>query len=133
MANVLVIEDDTLMATMLRSVLSTRFQVAVCTEKAHAIRLAKEHLLSEDIPNPDCVVIDLIINGVGGVEFYHWMRGEGFHCPVIFLTGCHQQSPEYRAALNTGEQIYEKDYFMAGQFLEEVATRVAMAARSRAD
>jgi DNA-binding response OmpR family regulator len=124
---VLVIEDDTEMASMLKSILSLRYDVEVCTEKAHAIRLAKESL-SEAGNDPDCVVIDLIINGTGGVEFYHWLREEGHTCPVIFLTGCHPQSPEYRAASATGERIYEKDHFAARSFLEEVARHVAKAA-----
>lgn len=127
MSTVLIIEDDVEMARMLEVILGTLYDVTICTEKAHAIQRAK-HFFHETVQPPDCVVIDLIINGVGGVDFYYWMRGEGYDCPVIFLTGCHQQSPEYQAALETGEHIYEKDYFSTRTFMQEVAMRVAQKA-----
>lgn len=127
MKKVLIVEDDEAMARMLMLSLRATYQVVVCTKKAHAVRLAKEHL-QKDETLPDLVVIDLIINGTGGVEFYEWMREEGFECPVIFLTGCHTQSPEYRAAIGTGEVVYEKDDFTAPGFLAQVGEHIQNAA-----
>jgi DNA-binding response OmpR family regulator len=120
--SVMIIEDDTEMAQMLELILGTQFEVIVCTERSKAVPKAKSHLT--DHGAPDCMVIDLIINGTGGVDFYHWMKGQGFSPPVIFLTGCHQQSPEYRAAKDTGEAIYEKDYFSAKKLLAGVAAKI---------
>jgi DNA-binding NtrC family response regulator len=105
---ILVVEDDTAMAGMLEATLSSKFDIVVCTEKAHAISRAKAYL-SEKVP--DAIVIDLIINGEGGLDLYKWMQEHDIYAPVIFLTGCHQQSPEYVAAQETGERVYDKDSF----------------------
>lgn len=106
---VVVVEDDKDMAKMLEVTLSPQFDVIVCTEKAHAISRAKNYLAESG--SPDAMVIDLIINGQGGLDLYNWMHEQGFSAPVIFLTGCHPNSPEYIAAAATGEQMYEKDNF----------------------
>lgn len=105
---VLVVEDDAAMAEMLKATL-TDYDVTTCTGKAHALNLAKKYIAEEGLP--DMVLIDLIINGEGGLDFYHWMRDNGHYAPVIFLTGCHPNSPEYVAAQQTGEVVYEKDSF----------------------
>jgi len=118
---VLVIEDDSEMATMLKVTLSARFDVEICTEKAHAINRAKAYMIEHG--EPDAVIIDLIINGEGGLDFYQWLHNHDYYPPVIFLTGCHQQNPEFIAAQYTGEQVYEKDHFSSAklaQFLSEM-------------
>jgi DNA-binding response OmpR family regulator len=123
---VLVVEDDAEMANMLHAVLSDSFQVTVCTDKVHALNRAKQYL-KEHGP-PDAVIIDIIINGEGGLDFYRWMHMSGYFPPVIFLTGCHEQSPEFVAAVETGEKVYAKDHFSSSklvQFLTELVSRKA--------
>lgn len=120
---VLVVEDDVTMADMLRAALEKHFDVTVCTEKAHAVTRAKNALKGGDAPQ--VVVLDLIINGEGGLDLYRWMRREGIDVPVVFLTGCHAQSPEYREALGTGELVYEKDQFSSRQLVGHLEALVA--------
>jgi len=105
---VLVLEDDPDMAAMLKITLP-QYEVITCTEKAHAVNKAKKHLLEHGAP--DVFLIDLIINGEGGLDFYQWVCEHKFYAPVIFLTGCHPHSPEFVSALETGEIVYEKDQF----------------------
>lgn len=123
---VLVIEDDRDMAEMLKATLSAYFDVTICTEKAHAIRQAKEFFHKHGAP--DILVIDLIINGEGGLNFYQWMHEGGHYPPVIFLTGCHQHSPEFIAAQETGERVYEKDQFSSATLAQYITEMVAQAA-----
>lgn len=120
---VLVVEDDEAMAEMLSVSLSPRFTVDVCTTKERAISDAKAYLTEQELP--DCLVIDLIVNGEGGLDFYEWLRGEGIETPVIFLTGCHPQSPEYLTALETGEALYEKDHFSSQRLAQKIEKLVA--------
>ena len=122
-SSVLIVEDDRDMAEMLELILSADFNVSVCTEKTHAIRLAKEHLTTHGAP--DIMVIDLIINGEGGLDLYQWMHENDFYPPVIFLTGCHQHSPEFVAAVETGERVYEKDNFSSARLAEFIRSMVA--------
>lgn len=118
---VLVVEDDRSMAEMLQATMS-QFDVTACTEKAHAINRAKKHL--QDGGTPQVVLIDLIINGEGGVDFYQWLRDNHYHMPVIFLTGCHPHSPEYLAAQETGEVVYEKDRFSSKVLADQISQLV---------
>lgn len=105
---VLVVEDDVDMAEMLKATLP-QYDVITCMEKAHALTRAKTYLMDGEAP--DIILIDLIINGEGGLEFYQWLGEHGFNIPVLFLTGCHPNSPEFIAAKDTGEAVYEKDKF----------------------
>lgn len=120
-ATVLVVEDDKSMAAMLKATLP-QYEVVICTEKAHAIKRAKEYLLSSE--KPDIILIDLIINGEGGLDFYQWLHDKGFKIPVMFLTGCHPNSPEFVAAQDTGEFVYEKDKFSSKALATIISTMV---------
>jgi len=123
---VLVIEDDRDMAEMLQLTLSPMFDVTICTEKAHAIKQAKAYF--DEHGCPDVLVVDLIINGEGGLNFYQWMKDRGYYAPVIFLTGCHRQSPEFQEALETGERVYEKDHFSSATLAEYIQGMVVQKA-----
>lgn len=122
MHKVLVIEDDRDMAEMLQLSLSPNFDVTICTEKAYAIKQAKAYFA--EFGCPDILVVDLIINGEGGLNFYQWMKDNGYSAPIIFLTGCHRQSPEFQAALETGEKVYEKDHFSSASLAEYIKEMV---------
>lgn len=122
--SMLIIEDDVEMANMLRVTMSRYFEVEkVCTSKSQAIQEAKQWLKNN--PNPDCLLIDLIINGTGGIDLYQWLRKRGISSKVVFLTGCHPESPEYQEALETGEDLYEKDIFSSKQIAEQALKDIA--------
>lgn len=116
---VLVVEDDEAMAAMLRQALERDFEVVVCTNKVKAIRKAKQYIMGGG--RPDVVLLDLIVNGEGGLDFLNWLEAQDRRdTPIIFLTGCHPQSPEYKAAQATGHPIYEKDKFSSKELVSKI-------------
>ena len=117
--SLMIVEDDPEMAKMLDITMSRFFEIVkTCTSKATAIDEAEAWL--EENPDPDAIIIDLIINGTGGIDLYQWLRKKGISSKVVFLTGCHPESPEYHEAVETGEDLYEKDIFSSKQIARDI-------------
>lgn len=115
--NAVIVEDDDDMARMLEYVLDEAIDHTVSfTDQAHAIDQARDYFLSS-ADTPDIAIIDIILNGEGGLDLYDWMMDHEVSTQVIFLTGCHPQSDEYRRAEQTGAPIYDKDQFDPAEFV----------------
>lgn len=117
MYTLLILEDDKDMAEMLDHLFGSTFNVVLCVGKSTAIQQAKEYFKAG---KPSFVILDLIINGEGGLDLYKWMRDSGIKTPVAFLTGCHKDSKEFLAAMKTGEPLYEKDMVSFKRLRQEI-------------
>jgi FixJ family two-component response regulator len=80
-AKVHVIDDDASVRTALTRLLST----AGYTVSAHAS--AEGFLCDPEALAPGCIVLDLAMPGVNGLELQKLIGQRGIHSPVIFLTG----------------------------------------------
>jgi FixJ family two-component response regulator len=48
---------------------------------------AEDFLSSEHINDTSCLIADVHLPGLSGVELYHRLRADGFAVPTIFVTG----------------------------------------------
>jgi FixJ family two-component response regulator len=48
---------------------------------------AEDFLSSEHINDTSCLIADVHLPGLSGVELYHRLRADGFVVPTIFVTG----------------------------------------------
>ena len=75
------IDDDAALRSLLLSLLrSLGFQ-------AMAFGSAAEFLCSHKPDVPSCLVLDVRLPGVGGIEFQAELAKANFHIPIIFITG----------------------------------------------
>jgi len=54
---------------------------------------------------PDCVVLDLHMPGLSGLEVQHRINGSGRHLPVVVVTGHHEPGLR-RRCLSAGAAVY---------------------------
>jgi FixJ family two-component response regulator len=48
---------------------------------------AEDFLGSDHVNNTSCLITDVHLPGLSGVELYQHLRGDGFAAPTIFVTG----------------------------------------------
>lgn len=48
---------------------------------------AEDFLGSDHVNNTSCLITDVHLPGLSGVELYQRLRGDGFAAPTIFVTG----------------------------------------------
>lgn len=58
---------------------------------------ASEFMQSNCFDEIDCIVLDMRMPGLTGLELHEWMQGCGIHLPVIFLTAYGDVSTSVRA------------------------------------
>ncbi|MBX6751696.1 MAG: response regulator transcription factor [Micromonosporaceae bacterium] len=80
MHRVLVVDDDATVSDVVRRYLERAgYEVRLATDGASAIAAFREH-------QPDLVVLDLMLPGIGGLEVCRRMRGEVTDLPIVMLT-----------------------------------------------
>jgi FixJ family two-component response regulator len=110
---VAVIDDDSLMLQALRRLLKARgFDV-------RAFSTAPAFLDGDAINEVDCLVLDIGLTGMSGVELVQRMNADGLAVPVIFITGLNTK--ELRSeAMKTGCIAYLRKPFPASQLLDAI-------------
>ncbi|MFB2839360.1 response regulator [Floridanema evergladense] len=88
MATVLIIEDAALSRQLLRRVLQAQ---------GHTIWEAKNGLegleiLEKQQQRPDCILVDILMPEMGGIEFLKVMRQQEFKIPTIVITADIQET-----------------------------------------
>lgn len=78
---VFLVDDDASVRTALTRLLKSKGYTVRAFPSAHAFLESGAHLC------PGCLLLDLHLPGVGGMELYERLREEGAPMPVIFLTG----------------------------------------------
>jgi FixJ family two-component response regulator len=92
---VLVIDDDIAM----RESLTSLFQSVGLRVKVFA---SAPELLQGTLPNvPSCLVLDIRLPGMSGLEFQVEMANSGIHIPIVFMTG-HGDIPMSVQAMKAG-------------------------------
>jgi FixJ family two-component response regulator len=75
-----VIDDDASVRRALRRLLRS---VGLTVE---TFATAEEFLQTPPEPAPDCLVLDVHLPGLGGLELHERLKAEGRYLPVVFIT-----------------------------------------------
>ena len=68
----------------------------------------------------DCLVLDIHLDGLSGIELHHRLKALGRGCPVIFVTAIEDEGV-WRQALQTGCVACLHKPVPAGQLVEAIA------------
>jgi FixJ family two-component response regulator len=122
---VLVVDDDKSMRVALTNLFqSMDFNVEVFSSAAE--------LLRSEIPNiASCLVLDIRMPGVSGLEFQQALAKEGIHIPIVFMTG-HGDIPMSVKAMKAGAVDFLQKPFRDQDMLDAV-TRALDQDRKRRD
>jgi FixJ family two-component response regulator len=80
-AVVSIIDDDELVRNSIQSLLQS------LGYNVHTFASAEEFLASQQLHQTSCVISDVQLPGLSGIEFEALLRTEGHHIPVILITG----------------------------------------------
>ena len=118
---VAVVDDDASVRRALQRLLqSAEFRVI-------AYSSAAEFLATGVSSVPDCVILDIHLGGMSGLELLSQLRGSGYSLPVVIITA--HDDPQTRvAAAQAGCTAYLRKPLDAKVLLEEVAAAMKRAA-----
>jgi len=92
---VFVVDDDDLVRASIEGMLKS---VGL---RSQTFAAAQEFLRSQRPEGPSCLVLDVRLPGVNGLDFQHQLIGAGIRIPVIFITG-HGDIPMTVKAMKSG-------------------------------
>jgi FixJ family two-component response regulator len=92
---VFVVDDDALVRAAIQGMLKS---VGLRSE---TFGTAQEFLRSKRLDGPSCLVLDVRLPGVSGLEFQHELAQAGVRIPIIFITG-HGDIPMTVKAMKSG-------------------------------
>src|SRR5215475_11245375 len=115
---VVVIDDDADIRASLTGLLETvKLRTATFSSAA-------EFLASKRHDGPCCIVLDVRLPGLGGLEFQRQLRQEQIPTPIIFITG-HGDVPMSVQAMKAGATEFLTKPIRDQEFLEAVQTALA--------
>ncbi len=112
-AHLLVVEDDPNILELLSASLRyAGFDVTTADDGRAALKAARASA-------PDLMVLDVMLPGLDGFDVVRRLRGDGVHCPVVFLT-----ARDATADKVVGLTLGGDDYVTKPFSLEEVIARI---------
>jgi len=84
---------------------------------------AAEFLESSQVENTDCLVTDVQMPGLSGVELQNRLLSDGYHMPTIFISAFPNSQIEGRV-LQSGAIAYLRKPFNDHELLEHLETAV---------
>ena len=123
---VLVIDDDIAM----RESLASLFQSVGL--RVQVFGSAPELLRSKLPSGPSCLVLDIRLPGMSGLEFQVEMANSGIHIPIIFMTG-HGDIPMSVQAMKAGAVDFLTKPFRHQEMLHAVTLALAADEKRRAE
>ncbi|HBB89385.1 MAG TPA: DNA-binding response regulator [Blastocatellia bacterium] len=121
---VFVIDDDASM----RSAIS-RLLAAVGMD-VQTFSSAPEFLSGELVDAPGCVVLDVRLPGLSGLDLQKEMNARGIHYPIVFITG-HGDIPMSVQAMKAGAVEFLTKPFRDQDLLDAIVQGIARAAATR--
>jgi two-component system response regulator MprA len=121
---ILVVDDERAVRESLRRALELEgYEIELAGDGSEALST-----LGRDEPQPDAVILDVLMPGVDGLEVCRRLRAAGNHVPVLMLTA--RDEVENRVA---GLDAGADDYVTKPFALEELLARVRALLRRAAD
>lgn len=122
---VFVVDDDESVRSSLRFLLKT------AALESHAFASAAEFLKSYDPAQPGCLVLDVRMPGMSGLELQQDLNLRGAIIPVIFITG-HGDIPMAVEAMQQGAHDFLQKPFRDDDLIERIQRALAKDAEARA-
>ena len=120
----LVVDDERAVRESLRRALELEgYEIELAADGSEALSV-----LQEEAPQPDAVILDVLMPGVDGLEVCRRLRAAGNHVPVLMLTA--RDEVENRVA---GLDAGADDYVTKPFALEELLARVRALLRRTAN
>jgi FixJ family two-component response regulator len=123
---VYVVDDDAVM----REALSSLFRSVDLQVKVFGS--APELLQGSLADKPSCLVLDIRLPGVSGLEFQVELANAGIHIPIIFMTG-HGDIPMSVRAMKAGAVDFLEKPFRHQEMLDAVARAIESDRKRRED
>ena len=121
---ILVVDDERAVRESLRRALQLEgYEIELAADGREALSV-----LAEEEPQPDAVILDVLMPGVDGLEVCRRLRAAGNHVPVLMLTA--RDEVENRVA---GLDAGADDYVTKPFALEELLARVRALLRRTTD
>lgn len=95
LATVFVIDDDANVRASIQGLLKS------AGLRAKAFETAEQFLEEEPSPGPTCLIVDVSLPGISGLEFQERMQKAGRQIPIVFITG-HGDIPMTVKAMKAG-------------------------------
>jgi FixJ family two-component response regulator len=123
---VLVVDDD----QSIRESLTSLFQAVGLRVKVFT---SAPELLQSSLPNaPSCLVLDIRLPGISGLDFQIDLREAGIHIPIIFMTG-HGDIPMTVQAMKAGAVDFLTKPVRQKEMVDAVTRALALDEKRRAE
>jgi len=110
---VFVVDDDASVRESIQGLLkSARLRCA-------SFATAEEFLRSKPLDGPSCLILDVSLPGVNGLEFQRQLADAGVRIPIIFITG-HGDIPMSVKAMKSGAVEFLTKPFQDGELLDAI-------------
>lgn len=123
-ATVFVIDDDPNVRASIEGLLKSAGFQSACFETA------EEFLAEEPTGGPCCLIVDVSLPGISGLEFQERLRNAGRSIPIVFITG-HGDIPMSVKAMKAGALEFLTKPFNDNDLLNAVEQALARDAATR--
>ena len=110
---VFVVDDDALVRASIEGLLKS------AGLRCEAFETAEEFLHAKRADVPSCLVLDVSLPGINGLDFQRELADQGVHIPVIFITG-HGDIPMSVKAMKSGAVEFLTKPFLDQDLLDAV-------------
>jgi FixJ family two-component response regulator len=111
---VLVDDDESIRKAITRSL---RFH-AISVE---AFSSAEQYLYSECMPEAACLILDVMLPGMKGMDLQHRLIENGQHIPIIFITA-HDDDHVREQALELGAMAFLRKPFQEQELMDAISS-----------
>jgi len=112
-ATVFVVDDDAGVRAAIQGLLKS------AGLRCESFRSAEEFLRRNQPDGPSCLVLDISLPGVNGLEFQRELADAGFQIPIIFITG-HGDIPMTVKAMKSGAVEFLTKPFVDRELLDAI-------------
>ena len=112
-ATVFVVDDDAGVRAAIQGLLKS------AGLRCESFRSAEEFLRRNQPDGPSCLVLDISLPGVNGLEFQRELADTGFQIPIIFITG-HGDIPMTVKAMKSGAVEFLTKPFVDQELLDAI-------------
>jgi FixJ family two-component response regulator len=115
---VFVVDDDADLRASIRSLLKS------AGLRSEGFETAEEFLRQNRLSGPSCLILDVSLPGISGLDFQQQLRNAGLQIPIIFITG-HGDIPMSVKAMKSGAVEFLTKPFDDNELLDAVQQALA--------
>jgi len=112
-ATVYVVDDDASIRASIQGLLKS------AGLRSEGFETAEKFLERKPLDGPSCLILDVRLPGINGLDFQQQLRNAGFHVPIIFVTA-HGDIPMTVKAMKSGAVEFLPKPFGRQQLLDAV-------------